>query len=252
MLRNFLAAAILCVGACWAQEPVRYVVRFPAPQTHYLEVEASFPASGSSLELFLPVWTPGSYLVREYERNIEDFRARDAAGNPLAWSKTRKNRWRVESRGAARVTVTYKVYAHEPGVQGNWVDADFAMLNGAANFMTQVGALTQPHEVTLDLPQSWRLSISGMKNLAANRYLAPDYDELVDSPIYAGNAAVHEFEVDGKKHYLVNEGEGGVWDGPASAGARRRSSAASFAHRLARARSARVLSSVERETPAAS
>ena len=47
--------------------------------------------------------------------------------------------------------------------------------------------------------------------------VADDYDELVDSPIYCGNAAIHEFEVAGKKHYLVNEGEGGVWDGPASA-----------------------------------
>ncbi len=54
----FIAAGVLCAHA---QEPIRYTVRFPAPQTHYLEVSASIPASGSSLEVFMAVWTPGSY-----------------------------------------------------------------------------------------------------------------------------------------------------------------------------------------------
>ena len=53
-------------------EPVRYTVRFPAPQTHYAEVEVLLPTGGaSSLDTFLPVWTPGSYLVREVARNIK-------------------------------------------------------------------------------------------------------------------------------------------------------------------------------------
>jgi len=215
---RILAVFALFVSFAAAQEPVRYTVRFPQPNTHYLEVTASVPAGKPSVELFMAVWTPGSYMVREYARNVENFRAVDAQGRELVWEKTRKNRWKVQSAGAARIDVSYKVYAHEMSVQGNWVDAGFAMLNGAPNFVTLVGAEKRPYEVKIVLPQSWQKSISGMKNGAApHTYLAADFDELLDCPIYAGNAPIHEFEVDGKKHYLVNEGEGPMWDGPASA-----------------------------------
>lgn len=217
MIKHLLPFLFVC--AALAQEPVRYTVRFPAPQTHYLEVEASVPARADAVELFMAVWTPGSYLVREYARNVEAFEARDASGAALRWTKTRKNRWRVEARGAERVTVRYKVYARESSVQGNWVDAGFAMLNGAPNFMTLVGGGKRAHEVRLELPAAWAKSVTGLKRKAgeAHTYVAEDFDELADCPIYAGSAPVHEFEVAGKRHYLVNEGEGPMWDGAASA-----------------------------------
>ena len=201
-----------------AQEPVRYTLRFPQPHTHYVEVTAQVPAGGAEVELFMPVWTPGSYLVREYSRFVEDFRARDPQGRALLWEKTRKNRWRIRAGGARAVEVSYRVYAREMSVQGNWVDASFAMLNGAPTFITLVGGEKRPHEVRLELPAAWKKSISGMKEgPAPHSWVAEDYDELVDCPIYAGNAPIHEFTVAGKKHYLVNEGEGPWWDGPASA-----------------------------------
>lgn len=213
--RLLLFLSFVVAWMALAQEPVKYTVRFPAPQTHYLEVEASIPAGKAEVELFMPVWTPGSYLVREYERNVEDFKARGGSA-ALRWEKSRKNRWRVYAGGAARIDVSYRVYAHDAGVQGNWVDAGFAMLNGAPNFISLVGG-TRSHEVKVILPAQWKRSISGMNERSANEYMAADYDELVDSPIYCGNAPIHEFVVAGKKHYLVNEGEGPMWDGPASA-----------------------------------
>src|SRR6185437_8208151 len=76
-------------------EPVRYTVSFPAPQTHYAEIAADFPTGGApSIDLFMPVWTPGSYLVREFSRNVEDLKG------PGSVVKTTKNRWRVETGGA--------------------------------------------------------------------------------------------------------------------------------------------------------
>jgi predicted metalloprotease with PDZ domain len=196
---------------------VRYTLRFPKPQTHYLEVTAQFPASKPQVELYMPVWTPGSYMLREYSRNVEAFTAADEKGRPLAVAKTRKNRWLVEAGGAKSLTVDYKIYANEPSVQGNYVDAGFAMMNGAANFVTVEGSDKRPYEVKLELPAAWKESISGLTRTGENTYSAVDFDQLLDSPIYAGNAPIHEFEVDGKKHYLVNEGEGPMWDGSASA-----------------------------------
>src|SRR5580658_5123785 len=196
-------------------EPARYTVSFPAPQTHYAVVEAEFPAGGQpSVELFMPVWTPGSYLVREYSRNVEDVKG------PGAVTKTRKNRWRIETGGAATVRITYRVYCREMSVRTNWVEDSFALLNGAPTFMTLVGGLARPHEVTLALPAAWKTTMSGMDEVPGgvpHHYRAPDYDTLVDSPILAGNPAVYRFEIDGIPHYLVNQGEDGVWDGPRSA-----------------------------------
>ena len=204
--------------AALAQDPIRYTVRMPEPHTHYLEISASVPAGKPTVELYMAVWTPGSYLVREYARNVENFQARTPAGKPLTWTRTRKNRWSVDAANEARIDVSYRVYAHEMSVQGNWVDAGFAMLNGAANFLTLVGAGKHPYEVKLELPPTWRKSISGMKDgPAPHTWRAADFDELLDCPIYAGNAPIHEFVVEGKNHFLVNEGEGPMWDGPASA-----------------------------------
>ena len=194
-------------------DPIRYTIRFPAPHTHYMEVTASVPTGGKpEVELMMAVWTPGSYLVREYQRNVERLTATNA-GRSLAVEKSDKNRWRITTGGAATVTVAYGLYAHEMSVRTNWVEERYALINGAPTFMTLADGVVRPHEVTLDLPPAWRGSMTGLRALpGAHRYVAPDFDTLVDSPIVAGNPQVHEFSVDGKPHYLVNEGDTSEFD----------------------------------------
>lgn len=210
-----LLTAAAAAGA-QSSEPIRYTLSFPAPQTHYVEVEASIPTGGQpAIDVMMPVWTPGSYLVREYSRNVEAVTARAPDGRTLRVTKTVKNRWRVTTVGAARVTVSYRVYSREMTVRNNWVDADFAMLNGAATYVTLPDGGPRPHEVTLRLAEGWKTSVTGMPDApdgAPNHYRAPDFDTLVDSPIVAGNPSIHRFDVDGKPHFLVNVGEAGVWD----------------------------------------
>ena len=202
------AAAQTPRNAIRATEAIRYAVSFPAPQTHYMEVSATVPTGGRTyVELMMAVWTPGSYLVREYERNVERVKA-NASGRSLAIEKSAKNRWRIATGGARAVTVSYGVYAHEMSVRTNWVDADYALINGASTFMTLADGVVRAHEVLLRLPAMWRRSMTGMRALSGDHhYVAPDFDTLVDSPILVGNPTVHEFTVDGKRHYLVNQGE---------------------------------------------
>ncbi len=200
---------------------IRYTVRFPAPQTHYVSVEAALPTGGRpEVELFMPVWTPGSYLVREFSRNVEAVSVTDPAGKPLAFSKSRKNRWLVTTGGALEIRFSYRVYCREMSVRTNWVEDSFALLNGAPTFVTLVGGLARPHFVRLELPPQWKTSMTGLPDAPdgePHHYLSPDYDTLVDSPILVGNPAVYRFEVDGIPHFLVNQGEDGVWDGARSA-----------------------------------
>lgn len=197
---------------------VRYTISFPAPQTHYMEIEASYPTGGEkTLEVMMPVWAPGSYLVREYARNVEGVAATNEQGEALRVTKSRKNRWRITTGGAPRVTFRYRVYGREMRVQTNFIDADFAMIQGPPTFISPVKQLQSPHEVTIKLPANWTQSISGMDSPAANRFVAPNFDILVDSPIVAGAPAVHEFEVAGVPHYLVNIGGEEFWDGARAA-----------------------------------
>jgi predicted metalloprotease with PDZ domain len=216
------ASLVLCATPSYTQslEPIRYTVSFPAPHTHYVEVEASYPTDGrASIDLMMAVWTPGSYLIREYQRHVEAFTATDPSRAPLVVEKTRKNRWRVATNGARTVWVRYRVYAHEMSVRTNWVDEELAMINGAPTFITLLESPSRrTHEVRLVLPRAWARSVSGMTpGAAANTYVAADYDTLVDSPIVAGSPSVYEFSVRGKLHYLVNFRERGVWNGPQAA-----------------------------------
>jgi hypothetical protein len=219
----FFALLLLCATQAFAQSlaPIRYTVSFPAPHTHYAEVEALVPTEGRDhVELMMAVWTPGSYMVREYARHVESFRASNPSGVALGVEKTRKNRWRVKTGsaktgGAKTVRINYKVYAREMSVRTNWIDDEFALLNGAPTFVTLLESPSRrAHEVRLVLPQTWARSFSAMPSAdGTNTYTAPDYDTLVDSPILAGTPAVHEFQVAGKAHFLVDFGERGVWTG---------------------------------------
>jgi len=223
MTRFLLASACALVlsfagaGSLQAQapEPIRYTLRFPAPTTHYVEVEAAVPTAGrADVELYMAVWTPGSYLVREYERNVEAVTA-SAGDRSLTVEKSRKNRWKIATGGAASVMVRYKVYGREMTVRNNWVEAGFAMINGAPTFLTLVEPrLARPHEVRVELPAGWKgvqtplMPVAG----APNAFRAEDFDTLVDSPIIIGNPVVREFTVDGKKHALVLEGDPSFFD----------------------------------------
>lgn len=211
-----LAMAAAFPAAAQPRAPIRYTLRFPAPQNNYVEVEATVPTEGrATIDMLMAVWTPGSYLVREYERNVEGVKAA-AGGRTLSVEKTLKNRWRITTGGAPAVTLSYRVYSHELTVRSNWVDADFAMLNGAPTFITLAETGGRPHEVRLELPAAWKTSVTGMPDApggAPHHYRASDYDMLVDSPIVAGNPQIHRFTVDGKPHLLVDVGEGGVFDG---------------------------------------
>ena len=213
MIARFLFLLGLPLFALGA-EPIRYVLRFPDAQAHYVDVEAEFPGEGrTELLLFMPVWTPGSYLVREYARNVVTLKAAAGAGDSLAVEKISKNRWRIAAGGQAAVRVSYRLYCREINVRGNWVEQAFAMLNGAPTFLGIVGDDPRAYEVKLELPEGWKSSHTPLAPTGdAHTYTAPDFDTLVDSPIFLGSPQVDRFDVDGVPHYLVTLLGENAWD----------------------------------------
>ena len=138
--------------------PIRYRVDLADAARHLIAIAATFPTEGApSIELTMAVWTPGSYLVREFSRHVESVTAESAAGIALRVEKTAKNRWRVATGGALMVIVSYRVYGREMSVRTNWIESDFAFVNGAPTFLTLAGPSTalgasesaRPHEVSI-------------------------------------------------------------------------------------------------------
>src|SRR5205807_7296342 len=125
---------------------ISFTVSMSKPWTHLLEVDMHIkvPANlnvPNETDLIMPVWTPGSYLIREFERNVQDFAARDANGRSLTWTKIDKNTWRVNTNGVRQWQVFYRVYANELTVRTNELNSDHAFWNNAALLMYPNGRL---------------------------------------------------------------------------------------------------------------
>ena len=147
----FLMTHAAAAGAQTAPEPIRYTLSFPAPQTHYVEVTATVPTGRrADVDLMMAVWTPGSYLVREYARNVEAVTAAGPDGRALDVDKSKKNHWRITTGGAPSITLKYRVYCREMSVRTNWVESDFALINGAPTFITLADLAPRPHEVIIN------------------------------------------------------------------------------------------------------
>ncbi len=206
------------------RDAIVYTVRFPAPEKHLAEVEVVVPTGGRpSVELMMAVWSPGFYRVEDYARKVEVLAARTPDGAALEVESPRKNRWRIAGKGATRVIVSYRLLCDRRSVTMNWVSPDLIVLNGAAAFPTfaEPERRRVPHEVRLELPPGCKRSATAMPAAPdgrPDRYRAADYDTLVDSPIVAGNLSIHEFEVEGSRHLLVDAGEVGNWDGQRASG----------------------------------
>jgi len=201
--------------------PIVYTVKFSAPEKHYAEVEVQVPvANRQSVEMMMPVWTPGFYRVEDYASRVEGITALTPDGKTLSIDQPKKNRWHIQTNGTSRVIVSYRLLCNGRSVTTNSVGDDLAILNGGAAFMTLVEQIHRPSEVRLELPAKWKGSMSGLDAAPdglANHYSAADYDTLVDSPIVAGIFVAHEFDVDGSKNYVVDAGAVGQWDGKLAA-----------------------------------
>ena len=199
---------------------LEYTLSFPEPWTHRVEVTLRIP-EGGTIELWMPVWTPGSYLVREYSRHVQDLTAHSESGAELAVLKTRKNGWAISAPSAKHIVVRYTVYGRELSVRTNWIDDTFALLNGAPTFLAVRGLESASHRVTLDLPKNWKGAWSAMATTAKAgseiTFEAANHDELIDSPILAGTPEVHDIPVDKIPISLLNTGDPSLWDGAKAA-----------------------------------
>ncbi|MBW4552652.1 MAG: M61 family metallopeptidase [Aphanocapsa sp. GSE-SYN-MK-11-07L] len=192
---------------------LHYQIACPQPASHLFEVKLTVEDwQQPTLDLMLPVWTPGSYLVREYAKHLQDFSAQSLSGQPLAWIKQSKNHWQVTTPIAESVQISYRVYANELSVRTNHLDQTHAYFNPAALCFYLPGLEQQAIAITVTPPdQAWQVT-TPLPHLESqpNTFLAPDFDTLVDSPFEIGAHAIYDFVVLGKPHQLAIWGEGNL------------------------------------------
>ena len=183
------------------------------PYTHLLEVEMriQIPANlqvPNETDLVMPVWTPGSYLIREFERHVQDFTA-DANGRALDWTKVNKNTWRVKSSGARQWRATYRVYANELSVRTSELNSDHAFWNNAALLMYRDGSINAPATLRITPAPGWKIA-TGLPVVDGqpNTFRAENFDILYDSPVECSNFKQIDFVVRGVPHRIVIDGDG--------------------------------------------
>lgn len=199
----------------------------PQPHTHLYHISIDIAGlSGSTTSFILPSWTPGSYMIREYARHVQEFAAFDIASDTrLAWRKIAKDTWRVETHGAERIRVTYKVYANELTVRTSHLDGSHGYFNGATVFLYVPGRTSETLNLDVLTPPGlgWRVTTGLEQRPAASdgrtsserkpddeRWLftASDYDELIDGPVECGTHRLLTFRVDDIEHRIAIWGHG--------------------------------------------
>lgn len=192
-----------------AQE-ISYKVIIENPQTHYATVQIEVNQCNSTqTHIKMPVWTPGSYMVREFARNVESFAAYDANGDALEWHKDRKNSWLVKNGNVSNFVVRYNVYANEVTVRTSFVNSETAFLLGTSLLMSVEGFERTKGYIEIVKPAHWLNIATGLKELKGKlaKFSFTDYDELVDCPIQVGNFDTLSFRVNNIPHYVALVGE---------------------------------------------
>jgi predicted metalloprotease with PDZ domain len=216
---QFTAVILLASSASPAQttapmsSDISFTVAMSKPWTHLLEVEMRVKVAANlqvpnETDLLMPAWTPGSYLIREFERHVQDFAA-DAGGRALDWTKVNKNTWRVKTGGALQWRATYRVYANELSVRTSELNSDHAFWNNATLLMYVDGSINKPSTLHVVPAPGWKIA-TGLPAVAGqpDTFRAENFDILYDSPVECSNFKELDFQVRGVPHRIVIDGEG--------------------------------------------
>ncbi len=187
---------------------VNYELGMENPNAHYFQVKMLVSdIKNDAIDIKMPVWAPGSYLVREFSKSVNLVKAK-ANGKTLEVYKTRKNTWHIVTNGATEVEINYEVYAFELSVRTSFLDDSHGYVNGTSMFMYVDGAKDVAGKLKITPCKTFKKISTSLTKKGKNTYLFSNYDELVDSPIEIGNQKEYTFEAAGVKHTIAMYGKG--------------------------------------------
>ena len=210
-----LSVFILSISSAFSQE-INYKLRMSKPQSHYFEVEMELSNfSEKEINIKMPVWAPGSYLVREFSRNVDLVKAVDQNGDALLVSKKSKNAWSINRGKAKKIRINYSVYAFELSVRTSFLDLTHGFVSGSGVFMFVDNHLSRkgtleifPYKTFKTISTALPKHAEGLAADGSEVFAFENYDQLVDCPIEIGNQEVFDFMAAGVKHTVAIYGEG--------------------------------------------
>ena len=197
-------------------QSIDYLITLPNPKNHYANVSLHYTATEKGdVKISMPVWTPGSYLVREFAKNIESVNLQ-INGKIVSIFKSDKNTWIFPVKKGDKINFNYQVYCFEMSVRTSYIDEDQALLNLASVCAFIEGKEKSKIYCTVELPKTWNDIVSHVDGIASERIKGTpqevlltfeNYDEMVDSPIQLGNFEVFEFTVSNVVHRVAMVGQ---------------------------------------------
>ena len=202
-----------------ATPAVHYRVQAKDPRSHLFKVTLTIAQPAARQRVRLPVWIPGSYLVREFAQHLQHLRALQG-GEPVPLKQLDKHTWEAQATPRSPLTFTCEIYAFDASVRTAFLDCTRGFFNATSLCLRVLGQDGAPHvlEVKADnLPTGWQvatgLAPQQVDAAGFGTYLAGDYDELADCPVELGTFWRGEFTARGVPHRFVVSGAGGWFDG---------------------------------------
>ena len=197
---------------------IHYCVEPADLHAHLFSVTLTIAHPQALQEVSLPVWIPGSYLVREFSKNLQELKAHQGK-HDVPLTQMDKHRWRADCSADKPLVLTYAVCAYDNSVRTAWLDASRGFFNGTSVCLQVRGQEKQPHTLEItSTPETAEWSVAtGLAGVKVDKkgfgiYLAEDYDELVDSPVELGTFWVGRFTACGIPHRFVVAGAAPSFD----------------------------------------
>ena len=196
-----------------------YTVEALDLHAHLFRVTLTVPEPAAQQTVSLPVWIPGSYLVREFSKNLQKLQARQGR-RPLQVVQQDKCSWQIDCKAGIALTLSCEIYAFDNSVRTAWLDGRRGFFNGTSLCLRVHGQEHLPHRLQL-LPvqghPNWQAA-TGLAPLKTDKkgfglYQAADYDELVDCPVELGSFWSGHFKACGIEHRFVVAGALPSFDG---------------------------------------
>jgi len=194
---------------------VSYTLVPENPEAHLFKVTVTLDSPNPDGQVFsLPNWIPGSYMIRDFSKNIVTLLAR-CDGNVTDLERRGKSTWAAPA-GVKKIQLEYTVHAWDLSVRTAHLDNQHGFFNGTSVFLSAEGHEHEPHEVELVQPtasafKDWRVATSlpatSVNQNGYGAYVAADYDELIDHPVEMGTFEKIEFEACGVPHEVILTGE---------------------------------------------
>ena len=193
---------------------IHYQIVAIDPHAHLFEVKMALHNPAPQQTFWLPSWLPGSYMVRDFAKNIIAIDVVDEHGQPLTVDQIDKQTWQVTSK-AQCLTLSYQIYAWDLSVRTAHLDATHGFFNGSSVFLAAKGHEDKQHHVTIEQPnepglQHWKLATSLTRRSGElfdfGQFTAENYDDLIDHPVEMGDFTAASFEACGVIHDVVLTG----------------------------------------------